>query len=242
MAFAFPDGREVFALRFARQAFAAICLDDLGYRWEAAKRVVALPCKLTCAVIPLTPHARAVASLAAAGGKEVFLHMPMASRGRMPEVPEYGMMVRGGQTDPQVRANLARAFANLPNAVGMNNHEGSLATEDRVLMAAVMTVVKERGLVFLDSGTTVDSVAWRVARDAGVRWAKRDVFLDDPMPKPAVEAAFARLVALARSRGRAIGIGHPHPSTLDVLERRIPEAQARGIVFVPVSALAAMGR
>ena len=130
VAFAFPDGREVFALRFARQAFAAICLDDLGYRWEAAKRVVALPCKLTCAVIPLTPHARAVASLAAAGGKEVFLHMPMASRGRMPEVPEYGMMVRGGQTDPQVRANLARAFANLPNAVGMNNHEGSLATED----------------------------------------------------------------------------------------------------------------
>ena len=237
---ALADGRPFARLRSRRQCFAAICIDDLGFSLQTARRVVALPCRLTCAIIPFTPHARAVAGLAAAHGKEVFIHMPMSSPFRVPEVPEYAIMLRPGMDRATITSCLDRAFQEVPNAVGLNNHEGSLATEDPTLMALVMEVLKPRNVVFLDSGTTEKTVAWMAARDGGLRWMRRNVFLDaDPRSLQATEDEFARLIRLARARGQALAIGHHQfPTTLDVLERRIPEAQKQGVEFVFASALA----
>ncbi|HXU46184.1 MAG TPA: divergent polysaccharide deacetylase family protein, partial [Thermoanaerobaculia bacterium] len=53
----------------------------------------------------------------------------------------------------------------------------------------------------------------------------------------AIRAQFARLLDLARKRGAAIAIGHPHPTTLAVLADEIPKAKAQGFEFVPVSYL-----
>jgi len=237
---AFPDGRAFAALRSRRQCFAAIVIDDLGFSMATAHRVVALPCKLTCAIIPMTPHARAVAGLAAAHGKEVFIHMPMSSPFKVPDVPEYSLMLRVGMPPEAVRDCFAKAFENIPNAVGVNNHEGSLATEDPALMAEVMAALKPRNVVFLDSGTTENTVAWMAARDGGLRWMRRNVFLDAaPRSPEATEAEFDRLIMLARRRGGALAIGHHQfPTTLAMLERKIPIAQREGVEFVFATALA----
>ena len=66
---------------------------------------------------------------------------------------------------------------------------------------------------------------------------KRDVFLDpDPSPE-AIEREFERLKSLARKRGRALAIGHPYPTTLDVLERELPKLADEGFELVRVSEL-----
>ena len=233
------DGRETMRLSLRPQVFVALVIDDLGYSMNLARRVAALPCKLTFAIIPLTPRARAVASLARVNGKEVFIHMPMQPAYLLPDVPEYAIVIRPELSVEEVRERIQRAHRNLPHAVGLNTHEGSLATEDRTVMVYVMAEVKKRGLVFLDSATTAETVAWKVAREAGVKWGRRDVFLDSEPDRAFVDAAFTKLIALARKRGQAIAIGHPLASTLDVLERRIPEAQRQGVEFVFASSLCA---
>jgi len=250
----FPDGRSAVRVRLRLMCFAAIVIDDMGFSLTSARRVVALPCPVTCAIIPFSGHDRAVARLAAASGKEVFIHMPMESPFRVPDVPEYRLILRSGMTRTEIGERVKAALAEIPHAAGINNHEGSLATENAELMGDLMAVLKPCRLVFLDSGTTEKTVAWSAARDAGLRWERRNVFLDAEYARPsgpkgaprdpaAVEAEFSRLIALARKRGRAIAIGHNQfAETLDVLERRIPEAQRQGVEFVFASWLALGGK
>jgi polysaccharide deacetylase 2 family uncharacterized protein YibQ len=231
-------GKETMRLVMRDQAFVAIVIDDLGYSPELARRVSALPCRLTCAIMPFTPSARIAATMALAGGKEIFIHMPMQPTYPLPNVPEYSILLKVGMDPAEVRARIRRAFDSLPAAVGVNNHEGSVATEDRVLMAEVAAEAKKRGLVFLDSKTTPKSVAWKVAREMGAKWERRVIFLDAEISVDFTEGAFRDMIRQARSRGEVIAIGHPRKSTLEVLERRIPEARRQGIEFVFASALA----
>ena len=106
-----------------------------------------------------------------------------------------------------------------------------MATTDAAFMRDVVAELRPRGVVFLDSLTTGDSVAWRAARDGGLRWMRRSVFLDpDHTSEAAIETQFDLLLARARRRGAALAIGHHQFSrTLNVLERRIPEARRRGV-------------
>jgi polysaccharide deacetylase 2 family uncharacterized protein YibQ len=99
----------------------------------------------------------------------------------------------------------------------------------------LMHELRDRRMFFVDSRTTPDSVAAAIARQSGVPALERDVFLDaDPHPA-AIAAQLARLEHLARRRGYALGIGHPHATTLSVLERWLPELAARGIRVVPLT-------
>jgi hypothetical protein len=138
-------------------------------------------------------------------------------------------------------AELARATREaldaVPGAVGVNNHMGSRLSADRASMAAILGVIGERGLYFLDSRTSAESVAFAAARELDIPAAERQVFLDPDPRAEAVRYQFRRLLAAARERGAAIAIGHPHPATLAVLEEEVPLALEHGYRFVPVSYL-----
>ena len=104
-------------------------------------------------------------------------------------------------------------------------------------MNTVLEVIAERRLFFLDSRTSAGSVGYKVATQLGIPAAERQVFLDgDPTPE-AIHSQFQRLLALARTHGAAIAIGHPHPATLAMLTSEVPKAKAEGFEFVPVSYL-----
>jgi polysaccharide deacetylase 2 family uncharacterized protein YibQ len=104
-------------------------------------------------------------------------------------------------------------------------------------MRAILGVLAERRLFFLDSRTSAKSVGYQLALDLGVPAAERQVFLDDDPTPEGIRKQFDRLLTLARERGEAIAIGHPHPATLEVLAAEIPRAREEGIRFVRVSDL-----
>jgi polysaccharide deacetylase 2 family uncharacterized protein YibQ len=139
-----------------------------------------------------------------------------------------------------VVATLAEALASVAPVVGINSHMGSRLTGDEAAMRRFARGLGATGpdLFFVDSRTTPRSVAGRVLRASGIRVLERDVFLDH-VPRPAaVRRQLERLLAVARRRGHALGIGHPHRATLDVL-RAFSPARA-GVKLVPVSALLAL--
>jgi uncharacterized protein len=212
----------------------AIIIDDLGYELSAGRRAVALPGPVACAVLPSTPRAVQLAEAAFAAGKEVLLHLPLQP------VDWDGAAQPGAILLDMTQGQFARSFGeslrSVPHVVGVNTHQGSLLTRHPGHMSWLMQAIRARdGLFFVDSYTTHESIALRLAREAGVPAVKRDVFLD-PDPDPAtVEREFDRLKRLARERGMAVGIGHPYPATLALLERELPRLAAEGFRLVSIS-------
>jgi polysaccharide deacetylase 2 family uncharacterized protein YibQ len=212
----------------------AIIIDDLGYALEAGKRAVELPGPVSYAVLPFTPRGAALAEFAHEHGKEVLLHLPLESvSGQL--VNEPGRLALD-MTRRQFATTFAENLESVPHVTGINSHRGSLLTRHPGHMAWLMEEIrKQDGLYFVDSYTTHESVALKLAHEAGVPAVRRDVFLDpDPAPET-LEREFARLKTLARQRGLALGIGHPYPATLAMLERALPGLAAEGYELVSIS-------
>lgn len=135
----------------------------------------------------------------------------------------------------QFRAELAERIDSVPHIIGINTHRGSLLTRHPGHMRWLMDEIVEReNLFFVDSFTTAQSVALRVALESGVPAVRRDVFLDPDAETDTINREFSRLERLARERGSAVGIGHPYPATLAFLEQALPELDRRGIDLVPI--------
>jgi polysaccharide deacetylase 2 family uncharacterized protein YibQ len=208
----------------------AIILDDLGYDRAAADSLLALPFPLTVSVLPHLPLSTEVAEEASRRGDQVLLHLPMQSEGNGAKTEEVELRV--GMTEAQVDTALAGMLETVPGAAGVNNHQGSRATADPVLMAELMPALRSRNLFFIDSRTTASTVAYDAAVRAGVPTASRKVFLDDTQTREAILAQIDLAARDALRDGTAIAIGHPHPATIAALSEEIPRLEARGIRMV----------
>lgn len=214
----------------------ALIIDDLGYRWNEGLRATRLPGAVTVAILPHTAHTVALAREANDRGKEILLHLPMQPI-EPDEQPGPGAL-DVYQTRTEFEAVLADDLASVPFVRGVNNHMGSLLTRQLGAMHWLMEDLRERGsLYFLDSFTTPASVGLEVAREEGVPALRRDVFLDPDREPAAIASQWNRLLGRAKLNGFAVGIGHPYPATLDLLERVLPSVGADGVVLVPLSAL-----
>jgi uncharacterized protein len=207
----------------------ALIVDDCG-QWIATERgFVALEIPLTLSVLPDVPYTNVIAREASDAGKGVMLHLPMETlSGLNPGPGEVTTEMSDAQIVTQVQSDLAE----VPLARGVNNHEGSKASADARVMRAVIGVLAQHGLFFIDSLTNSASVGEATARTMGVPTAARDVFLDNRADVAYSEAQLSAAAAIAQRTGSAIAIGHPRPTTLAAVRAMIPRLQALGIRFV----------
>jgi polysaccharide deacetylase 2 family uncharacterized protein YibQ len=140
-------------------------------------------------------------------------------------------------TRRELHATLSTNLASVPFASGVNSHMGSLFSEHLEPMTWMMEALVARPhprLFFVDSRTTPRSVSAAAAAVAGIAHATRDVFLDNVLDPRAIRLQLGILTERAAEHGQAIGIGHPHQVTLDVLEAELGRLPAE---LVPVSEL-----
>ena len=200
-----------------------------------AESVFALGYPLTISVLPNHEHSSEIAKEAHRRGFQVMLHLPMQSIAN--ETPE-SLELHPGMPAPEVAALVDQFLQNVPDAVGVNNHQGSQATADAALMDELMPVLRDHQLFYVDSRTTVTTVAYETAQDFGVRSAFRNVpFLDDIAEVAAVRKQLELAIRGAREKGEAVAIGHPHSATLQALHEVLPKAQAQGVSLVQASQL-----
>ncbi|HKV11925.1 MAG TPA: divergent polysaccharide deacetylase family protein [Thermoanaerobaculia bacterium] len=212
----------------------ALVIDDLGRSLDDVQGLEALGVPLTYAVLPFEEHTVPVVAELRRARKEMLLHLPMEPKNGMDPGPGALLL---GMSDDELEEKTRAALAAVPGAVGVNNHMGSSLSEDERSMDAVLGVIAGRHLFFLDSRTSAQSVGYKTAIRHGIPAAERQVFLDGDESPEAIRTQFQRLLDLARTRGVAIAIGHPHPETLQVLAEEVPRARALGYEFVPVSYL-----
>ena len=214
----------------------AVVIDDLGLRRQATRAAIALPGPLSLAFLAYAEDLDDQAASARAAGHELLLHQPMEPEGAQDPGPDALLTSLSGRENV---ARLTAALDRLPQVVGINNHMGSRFTASSVALEPVLRTLQRRGLLFLDSRTTGESVGLATARRLGVPSVGRDVFLDHRASagRPYVERQLAEVEAIARESGAAVAIGHPHAATLDALRDWIPALQARGFQLVPISAV-----
>jgi polysaccharide deacetylase 2 family uncharacterized protein YibQ len=215
------------------QARLAILLDDLGSDRSAADAIFALHVPITISVLPYHEHSQQIAQEARKNGCEVMLHLPMQSVAN--ETPEH-QELRPGLSRNDVDDMVTKMLEALPEADGVNNHQGSQATSNGALMDELMPALRDAGVFYVDSRTTAATVAYDTAKRDGVKTAFRNVpFLDDVQSKAAVKRQLQIAIRGAKEKGEAIAIGHPHAVTLEALREMIPEAKKQGVRLVFVS-------
>ena len=195
-----------------------IIMDDLGRDLDKARQLVDLGIPVTFSILPGESYATEVALLGARSGYEIMIHVPMEPHSYPATNPGDDALLLG-QSKKEIIRRVNSYFGKVPYAIGANNHMGSRFTEYDAGMHVVLQIMHEKGMFFIDSRTTGQSVVVPVARSLGVPSGVRDVFLDNVAEVDAITLQIRKLINLAEKRGHAIGICHPYPETLEALRQ-----------------------
>ncbi len=216
----------------------AIIIDDGGHSHQAARTFIEMDHPVAISVLPGRPFSRDLASEAAEHGKTILLHLPMEPIGYPGIDPGPGAILLSHSREEIIEV-LEKDLASIPMIVGINNHMGSGATADPRVMETVLDLISERELFFIDSRTTPETIALKLARERGIPSARRDVFLDNVSTPSAIDAKTEELLDLAEKKGWAIGIGHANIETARALERMARKAGERNIQWISLESLIA---
>ncbi len=213
--------------------FVAIVIDDLGNDLAMGKQLVALPYDLTYSFLPRTKYSLNLVAFAQEKNKEIMLHLPMqAINNKKMGLGGLSMSMLQQQFVNTVKDDLQA----VPGAIGVNNHMGSLLTQQPLRMQWLMMELKaNKNLYFLDSRTHANSIAAAQAKAHRIPMAIRDVFLDHVVDNHEIDVQFARLLKQVSRVGHALAIGHPHSETLVALKKWLPKLKAEGVEIVTVS-------
>lgn len=213
----------------------AVVIDDAGRDLESQHVYESLGIPLTLAVMPNQVHTRDAAISWHAHGMPVILHQPMES------VSGIGMeskVILTSMSDEAIRSLLKDSLSQVPEAVGINNHQGSKATIDRRTMDVVMNELHHRHLFFFDSRTNSTTAADAAAAAYGVPYVRNDLFVDNEADVAAISAMIREAAKRAQKYGTYVIIGHCRPRTAEAFRQMVPQLEKEGIQFVYVSSLA----
>ena len=222
----------------ANRPMIAIIIDDLGVDQRRSERVNALKGPLTLSYMTYAEDLAHQTQDARAHGHELMVHVPM-----QPQSSTYdpgAEVLEVGQSAEEIRRRLDWGLSRFDGYIGINNHMGSRFTSEAPGMRVVMAELRRRGLAFVDSVTSDHSVGADVARQFGVPFTTRHIFLDNALGVTYVRAQLEKVEAHARKHGFAVAIGHPHDGTIEALAGWVPGLQAKGFVLVPVSTIIRM--
>jgi hypothetical protein len=211
----------------------ALIIDDLGYDKKIAQKFAQLNVTLTFSILPHSPFQQPIARLARSKGLEIMIHMPMEPV-EYPQVdPGPGTLLTSMSPDELID-QLDQNLDTLPGAKGVNNHMGSRMTSESSQMYQIFSVLKKRGLYFIDSRTTAESLCEPSARLFQIPFAQRDVFIDHLLEPDFIRKQIKELIRIAKKNGEAVGIMHPHSMTIKVLQEMMPELKKQ-VHLVPAS-------
>jgi uncharacterized protein len=213
----------------------AIVIDDVGYNNVNFKIIEGIKYPITFSVLPGLSFSEVAAKELSEHGFQIILHLPMEPKEKT-ELENNTILT--SMDEKQIRSIIDLDLATLPEARGINNHMGSKVTEDARCLSIILDELKSKHMFFLDSFVTSKSVARAVAQGKKIKFAQRDVFLDNSRDPVYIRKQIARLKLKARQNGQAIGIGHDRKATLEVLKQDMPEIEKEGFKFVFVSELA----
>jgi polysaccharide deacetylase 2 family uncharacterized protein YibQ len=214
----------------------ALIIDDIGYSLSRARRFLDIGAPITYSILPRLAYSHDLAIEIHDQGHEIMLHQPMEPTNVNLFDPGPGALYVGDGVE-KIGMIMEENISGIPFAVGVNNHMGSRFTECREEIGAALSIVKKRGLFFIDSLTSSRSKAYQTARRLHIAAAGRNIFLDNLHEKSAVFHQLNKLKKHAQKYGHAVGIGHPFPETARAIGQFIKDIKDSDVSLVYMSGI-----
>ncbi len=214
----------------------ALIIDDSGYSPKDCLYLERIKKPVTISILPQLAHSVKTAQCANAQGKEVMLHLPLQPHVFREEYPS-NYFIKTSMSSGQIVKRLNESIKGIPYLAGINNHEGSKATEDSRVMYIIFKELAKRNLFFVDSRVTSQSVCGVLAQKLDLPFTSRDVFLDNSSKRADIIKQFAELAQKAKLHKTAVGIGHARTTSWEVITEQVKALSEQGYEFITVQEL-----
>ena len=198
-------------------------------------RALSLPGPVAYAILPHAPNTQKMVSIASQNGKEILLHQPMQALENNDLLGPGALTLN--MTQREFTQTLEININAVQNIIGINNHMGSLLTRHPGHMQWLMNIIKKNEYIYVDSLTSADSVAKKIAEENQIPFLSRDIFLDNKKDLEYITNKFIELVAIAKEEGSALAIGHPHSNTIEILSRFLKDIDKYGVKLIGIKSL-----
>jgi len=213
----------------------SIVIDDMGINRRRTKDIAGIKANITSSYLSYAKDIPNQVRMAQDSGHQIIIHVPMQPKGH--KINAGSNVLLDGMTKKEISDILNKSIDKFPMADGINNHMGSKLTEVSYAMDEVMSVLSKRGLFFLDSKTTSNSVCKELAEKHNVKYLYRNVFIDNVDNKKYVLKQLKKTEDIAINNGYAIAIGHPKRGTVKALKEWLPGLKDKNIEIIHLSDL-----
>jgi len=193
----------------------AIIIDDITTKSQI-RFLKSLPYHITPSIFPPTKmnmHSHYLAR----NLKHFMVHLPLESHSRAMNKINKMLFLR--DSNAKIRARVKEIRKLFPNAKYLNNHTGSVFSKNYLKCKVLYKALMKNGFIFLDSRTAQKTKFGKIAREFGKKYYKSDVFIDNKLSINYTLSQLKKGIALAKKRGYAVVIGHPHPTTFKALKK-----------------------
>jgi uncharacterized protein len=216
----------------------AIIIGGLGVSASGTADAFAkLPSTVTFALTPYGVDLEKLAERARAEQHEVLLQTPM-------EPFDYPDNDPGPQTlltSLSAEQNLDRLhwlMSRFQGYVGLMGYMGARFISSEQALAPVLRDTAQRGLIFVDDGSSTRSIASQLAGSQNLPFARTDVVIDSVPTPVEIDRALARLEIKARDSGIAVGFATAQPATIARIAEWAKKLESRGIFLAPITTVA----
>jgi hypothetical protein len=211
----------------------ALIFDDLGESLRDLEEIYSLNIPATLSVVPGLKFSKNIAYMGSRCGLSILIHLPLEPKNEKKFLTNKYKFISSSLSKRENEALLRYYLNYIRVAIGVNNHMGSVATENQKLMEIVLKAIKNKGLIFIDSRTSLKSIACEVARKEGLICGRNEGFLDSINDMTTIKKKLEKLVKIAKGKGKIIIIAHPKKNTLAVLKEEIP-AVTKEVDFITI--------
>jgi len=205
-----------------------IIIDDVSHKYQI-DAIKALPYHITPSIFPPSELSKTSNRLTQYV-KHYMVHLPMESKSAAMNRMQGMLFTRFGRDKVQARVDEIRRL--FPHARFVNNHTGSVYTSNYRAMKQLYGLLRKKGFVFVDSRTTGKSVVRKIAHAYHDTYIARNIFIDNTQTESYVLQQLKKAVRLAKKRGSAIAIGHPHKATMNALRHAGKVLQGVQTVYI----------
>jgi uncharacterized protein len=216
----------------------AIIIANLGLSQRTTEAALeALPPEVTLSFSPITPDLQEWVARARRSGHEVLIDLPMEPSGFPRSDPGRNTLLTSASEVENLN-RLENVMKSAGGYVGLLGTRGSAFTVNAESMAPVLQVLKERGLLYVDSRATSRSMGPELASQIQLPRAFNNRFIDATPSVRAIDSRLQELEEIVKVNRFAVGLAQPYPVTLDRMTAWLSSLKAKGIALAPITAIA----
>lgn len=221
----------------ARGTRIAIVVGGLGLSQTGTQNAIrTLPGEITLAFAATGNSLSRWMQEARRNGHEILVQLPMEPFDYPSNNPGPSTLLTQANVKENI-ANLHDAMGKITNYTGVMNYLGGRFLSDADALEPVLRDIAGRGLLFLDDGSSAQSLTEKIAKPLQLPHGFADLTLDGQLDKVEILKKLDELERIAQRKGFAIGSASAFDESVEAIQQWVGEVGNRGIEIVGVSAV-----